>query len=225
MMIGRGPSRTEDRLATFTTHDEERIVFETTGDERAFGLLLLGHGALFAGAPLYGLASHGVPEIKAFLLLSVILLVGLAEVAYSLYLLCRTEWLIIDLRHRSYRGRRGILLWGERLAGPLGDFEGIRLRAIPCGRRSRHLRWVVEWEWSDGRRRPFRVSDWGRLRSFHLAAVPSRSGSLVFLRSLVAIAADAGLPLAIPRSCLDGIGVGDLQLDVSSTSSLMWPDS
>jgi hypothetical protein len=42
-------------MATLTRHDEHRIAFETTGDERALGLLLALHGAAFAGAPLYAL--------------------------------------------------------------------------------------------------------------------------------------------------------------------------
>ena len=39
-------------MATFIWHDDRRIVFKKTGDERTGGIILLGFGALFAGRPI-----------------------------------------------------------------------------------------------------------------------------------------------------------------------------
>lgn len=208
-------------MATLTVRDKDRIVFETTGDERAPGLLLLVHGAVFAGLPLNALLHHGVKSASAYPLVLVVALVGLAEIGFALHLLLKSEWLVIDLPRRSYTGRRAVLPWGERWAGSLKEFNHILLRDVPRGRRGRRRRWVVDWVWREQGRRPFRVSGWGRLRSFRLAPSPPANDGLELLRALRAIAADAGLPLVVPERFLDGLGVSDLELDAPPPPYMM----
>jgi hypothetical protein len=57
--------------------------------------------------------------------------ISLIMMGHSLIPLFRSEQLTIDLLQRNYSGRRGLPFWGERLGGPLDDFEEIRLVDIP----------------------------------------------------------------------------------------------
>ena len=82
--------------------------------------------------------------------------------------LIRTKWehsrpsgCVIDLRRRTYKGRRGLVFWTQRLRGPLEDFDSIRgwlrcLRIIVRGRRG----WALEFVWRHERHRAFRVTHW-----------------------------------------------------------------
>ncbi len=199
-------------MATFTAHEKDRIVFETTADERVPGLLLLIHGAVFAGAPLYAVAQYGLKGASACLLVGAVVLLGLGEIAFSLILLLRSESLVIDLLRRCYSGRRGVWLWGEKWAGPIDDFDHIRLIEVPCGRHGRHRRLVVEWVWADEQRPPFRVSSWGGYHSFRLARGSQGSDGREFLRDLRTIAEDVGIPMLLPEPYLGGLGISDQQL-------------
>ncbi len=200
-------------LATFTGYDQDRIVFETIADERAPGLLLLIHGAVFAGAPLYASALYGLKGASAWLLLVVGVLAGLAETAFASIVLLKSEWLVIDLRRRSYTGHRGVLFWGDKWSGPIGDFHHIRLSEVPRGRHGRHRRLVVEWVWAEPGRPPFRVTGWGRLKSFRITRCPQGGDGRGFLRDLRAVAEDVGLPLVVPERYVDGLGVNDREVD------------
>jgi hypothetical protein len=191
-------------MATFTTHAEDRIVFETTADERVVGLLLVGHSSIFIGAPLYGLIQYGTRgDPWALLLVAVMLLAGMVEAVLGLRVILKSEWLVIDLDRRTYSGQRRLLLWGESLSGPLGDFDHIRLSVVPYGRRKRHRRLVVDWVWRDDKHRPFRVMGWGRLKSFRSSPSRSTVGSVDFFDGLRAVARDSGLPLAVPKPYLE----------------------
>ena len=217
--VWRGRSAVEDAvLATLTERTKDRITFETTSEERTPGLLLLIHGSVFVGLPLCALTQYGVATVPAYILIGLIFLVGLAVAACGLNLLLRSEWLAIDLKRRAYFGRRGFLLWARRWAGPLEDFEHIRLCDIPCGRRGHHRRWVIEWEWSEKGRQPFRVSGWGWLKSFRIVSDRQVIGGLESLRELRGIAQDVDIPLILSKRYLEGLGVGDVELDISTES-------
>ncbi len=124
-------------MATFTSHDKNRIVFKTTVDERAPGLLLLFHGAVFAGAPLYAVAQYGLKGTAAWLLVGAVVLIGLGEIAFGLILLLRSESLVIDLRRRSYTGRRGVWFWGEKWPGPRHQRPGTSMVRVTRRGRAR----------------------------------------------------------------------------------------
>ena len=202
-------------MASFVARDDEQIVFDTIGDERAPGLLLALHGSAFAGAPLYAFILYGARNPSAWPILVLFVPVGVAVLGHGLRLLLKSEWLVIDLRGRSHAGCRGGLFWGERWVGLLGDFDHIRLCDIPCGHRGRHRRWIVEWVWTNQERRPFRVSGWGRPESFRIAPRRRLGDDIEFLRELRGIAEDVGLPLLVPRRFLDGLGVEDSDLDLA----------
>ena len=68
---------------------------------------------------------------------------------------------VIDLKRRTYKGRRGLVFWTQRLRGPLEDFDKIRgwlrcLRIIVRGWRG----WALEFVWCHERHRAFRVTHW-----------------------------------------------------------------
>ncbi|HWE40265.1 MAG TPA: hypothetical protein VG406_27180 [Isosphaeraceae bacterium] len=199
-------------MATFTGLKDDRIAFRTIGDERASGLLLLLHGSAFAAMPAYWMPiilARGEPI--PILFLSATLLIGLAEVGVALWLLFRSNWLVLDLRSRTYRGRRGLLSWGESFAGPIDDFDSIGLASRRVQRRSKNQeQWFVEWAWRGGTRRPFRVDHWGRMQSFQLTPRHYESDPVDGLAFLHEIAVRAGLPLEIPARFFDGPGAGCL---------------
>ena len=201
-------------MATFIAHDNKQIIFDTIGDERAPGILLVLHGSAFAAGPVYGLIVYGVRNSSAWPIVFLFVLVGVAVLGRGLMLLLKSEWLVVDLRARSYAGRRGFLFWGERWAGLLEDFDHIRLFDVACGHRGRHRRWVVEWVWAKQGRRPFCVSGWGRPKPFHIAPRPRVGDGVEFLRELRGIAEEVGLDLVVPKRFLDGLGVGDWEPEI-----------
>jgi hypothetical protein len=201
-------------MPTFTSHGKDQIVFRTTVDERAFGLLLIGQGTIFLGIPLYELIQYGTRgNTLNCLIAGIFILIGITECSIGLAVTLKSEWLIINLNHGTYSGQRRLLLWGETLSGTLEDLDHIRLSVVHRGRRRRKRRLVVDWVWCKEKHRPFRISTWGRPESFCLAPLPSTNGHLDFFVSLRAVARDTGLPLVIPEQFLDSLGVADLELD------------
>ena len=84
----------------------------------------------------------------------------------GLFLTLKSEWLVIDLGRGTYRGRRGMLFWRERLDGPVDDFDEIRIVEVPCEHDPNKRQWAVAWIWTNQLHQPFLVRYWGRLNPF-----------------------------------------------------------
>lgn len=199
-------------MPALISHTKDQIKFGTTADERGIGLLLIGHGACFAGFPPYALIQFGAPrDPAAWLLLLLLCAIGVFECRAGLATVLNSERLTLDLVHREYFARRGWLMWGETFQGSLDEFKCIRVTAVRGGRRGRT--WDVDWVWRGEKHPPFRVSGWVRVRSFRLAPHPASEIPVYVLATLTKIAHDAGVPLNVPDVYIDRLGVADPELD------------
>ena len=125
-------------MARFIRHDDRRIVFKRTGDERVDGLIPVGFGALFASTPVSWLFEPPPPDMYAIPIVVLFAVIGALICVYGLFLILKSEWLVIDLRRGTNRGRRGVLFWCERLDGPLDDFEEIWIVDLPSEQDPNH---------------------------------------------------------------------------------------
>lgn len=207
-------------MATFIRQDDRRIVFKRIGDERVGGVILLGFGALFASIPIYWLfywlSKAPARDTYAIPVLSLFALVGVLICGLGLFLVLKSEWMVIDLTRGTYRGRRGMLFWRERLDGTVDDFDEIWIVEVPCEHDPNQRQWAVAWIWTNQFHQPFLVRCWGRQRSFHLARPWTEDDRLSFLRALRGIAKCTGLPLGVPRAYIDQLGVFDLSNELSA---------
>ena len=137
----RSDAETEITTATLISHDKDRVIIGTTADERVSGLLILFYGVLvgfvFVGVPVYWALQSGRLSWWAYPPLFLFGLMSLAPLMAGLSILLQAERLVVDLRKRVYFGRRGVMLWGERFAGPLDDFDQIRLWEVLGKKKSR----------------------------------------------------------------------------------------
>jgi hypothetical protein len=201
-------------VATFIRHDDRRIVFKRTGDERTGGLIVMGFGALFASMPIYWLCQAAPRDPYRIPILILLASIGILISGWGWSLILASEWLVIDLSRRTYKGRRGLPFWRERFEGPLDDFEEIRIVDVPWEHDPNQRQWAVAWIWKDQLHEPFIARYWKRPRSFHLTRPWTQDDRLSFVRTLKGMAKCTGLPLGVPRAYLDHIGVFDLSGDV-----------
>ena len=84
-------------VATFIRHDERRIVFKRTGNERAGDLLVMGFGALFASGPIYWLCQPDPPDPYRIPLLILLASIGVLICGWGSSQILLSEKLVIDL--------------------------------------------------------------------------------------------------------------------------------
>jgi hypothetical protein len=199
-------------MATLTRFDANVIAFETIADERVDSLILSGAGFFFAGLGflLLVLEETWGRELLVFVPLA---LFGCALIGFAFVPLFRSEWLVVNLERRKYRCRRGVLLWGERIRGPLSDFNQIRLALVldPGG----HSYWAVEIVWRDDGHLPFRVHHWRWAQSVGLARPGDEDGQLSFLNDLKRMAKELDVQLVVPRDYC--VNLGFLDVDEGAT--------
>jgi hypothetical protein len=106
----------------------------------------------------------------------------------------------------------GGFFWGERLRGPLSDFNQIRLALVPDN--EGHSYWVVEFVWRNDGRPPFRVQHWRRARSFSLARPGPEGSQLSFLGDLKRVAKYLNMPCVIPKDYYVNLGLLDVGIDL-----------
>ncbi len=146
-------------MATLTRFDDRVIAFRKIANERVGSLFLMAGGFFFTcmGFVWLPLRETWGPHLLLFIPVG---LFGSSLIAFTLVPLFKSERLVIDLDRRKYKCRRGVLFWGERLKGPLTDFDQIRLTFVPDPGRDPY--WAVEIAWRDDRHPPFRVHNWKR---------------------------------------------------------------
>lgn len=195
-------------MPTLTRLDTDRIVCKTIVEERLFGAMMAACGTLFTIVSLYVLMQGRDYGMVPFIVASLaIIWIGMIHMGAL-----KTEWLVIDLRRRKYKGRRGLLFWAERLRGPLEDFDQIRLAQVPADRREGRPGWALEFVWRHHTHRAFRVDHWRRPRSFHLERCWGELDSRSLLRNVKAMSQCTGLPLEIPKTYLDSLGLFDSEI-------------
>jgi hypothetical protein len=195
-------------VATLTRLDTDRIVCKTIIEERVFGAMMAACGTLFLIVGLYAMQGWDYGKI-------LFLLASLAIIWIGMILLgaLQTAWLVIDLTRRTYKGRRGLLFWTERLRGPLEDFDQIRLVRVPADHREGCPGWALEFVWRHDTHRAFRVTHWRRPQSFHLEHCWGDLDSRSLLRNLKAMSQFTRLPLEVPKTYLDSLGLFDSEVD------------
>ena len=201
-------------MATFIRHDERRIVFKRTGDERVGGVLVMGFGALFASMPIYWLCQPNPPDPYRIPILILLTSIGVLMGGWGLSQILLSENLVIDLSCSNYWGSRGLPFWRKRFHGPLDDFEEIRIVAVPSEHDPNQRQWAVAWIWKDQLHPPFLVRYWERPRSFQLSRPWTHGDHLSFVRTLKGMAKCTGLPLGVPRAYSNALGVLDLSADL-----------
>ncbi len=203
-------------MATFIRHDDRRIVFKRTGDERTGGLIVVGFGALFASIPLYWLCQPGPPDPYRIYLLALLASVGGLICVWGLSLILPSERLVIDLDHGVYSGSRGLPFWRERFRGPLEDFAEIRIVDVPYEHDPNQRQWAVVWIWKNELHQSFLVRYWKRPSSFHLTRSWHDGDRLKFLRTLKGMAECTGLPLGVPTTYINQFGLFDIAGELSA---------
>ncbi len=197
-------------MATLTRFDDDVIAFQRIGDERVDGLILMGCGLFLAGMGLPCLVEPRALG-PALLVFVPIALFGSGLIGAAFVPLVKSERLMIDLARREYKCRRGVLFWGERLKGPLGDFDQIRLALVPNP--GGHSYWAVEIVWRDNGHPPFRVQHWKRARSLSVARPGTDDGQLSFLNDLKRMAKNLDVQLVVPREYCVNLGLLDVGTD------------
>lgn len=200
-------------MATLTRLDTDRIVCKTVLEERLFGATMAGIATLCLISGVYALA-HG-PMDSSKLLFFVPYILGALAFAWAGMIplgALKNEWLVIDPSRRRYRGRRGLLFWAETIRGPLDDLDHIRLVKAPADHREGRPGWAFEFAWRDDLHRPFRVTQWRRPRSFHLERCWGELDSRSLLSTLKAMSRYTGLPLDVPKTYLDSLGLFDSEI-------------
>ena len=216
-------------MATLTRHDQNAIVFKRTADERPFlDLFLMGAGILFAGIGSYLLATWNwmllahnprvlidPSWVMALVLVLTLTLVGIAVSVYSFVPIFKSEMLRVDLRRRTYKCRRGVLFWSERLKGSVDEFDHIRVADEPYRDADGRLCCAVEFVWREDRHEPFRVDHWTRATSFRLVRW-DRNDRFTILQTLGKTSKDMHRPLVLPAKYRQDAG-----LAISECAS--WP--
>jgi hypothetical protein len=209
-------------MPTLTRLDKDRITFKTIAEERPF-IEPLTVPLLFLG--IYGIATGPFTLHKLLVLIPFVLIPLVASALYLNLLVLgawtRSEWLQIDLRRRTTRGRRGLWFRSERLDGPLDDFDHMRLVDARSDRHAEGAFWALELVWRKGTHLPFRVTCWRRPRSFHLER--SRWGDVdpASLLHIVRALADAtGLRAELPERYVESKGVLDFDLDLRARAAV-----
>jgi len=197
-------------VPTLTRLDTDRIVCKTIIEERLFGALWAACGTLFTIVGLYALMQGRMDYGKFLFLLASLAIIWIGMIHVGAL---KTEWLVVDLRRRTYKGRRGLLFWTERLRGPLEDFDQIRLAQVPADHREGRPGWALEFVWRHDAHRAFRVTQWRRPRSFHLEHCWGDLDSRSLLRNLKAMSRYTGLPLEVPKAYLASLGLFDSEID------------
>ena len=194
-------------MTTLTVRDDERIVFETTYNNRMEG----------SGNMLFGnfIAMFGVLLIHQGRFLPIVIGVslcglGLASLVFGLSIVIKYERLTLNLRDRTYDGERNWQFGGEKWSGPFEDFAHVGLIAKYKQRtrgRGWNRYWVVEWVWRDERKKPLEVSTWERVTVFTKSLPPARDARLEFLRDLRNLAETMSVCFYVPLDYLEMLGV------------------
>jgi hypothetical protein len=194
-------------MATLIRFDDRVIAFERIADERVDSLILMGAGVFFAGLGflLLVLEETWGRELLVFVPIG---LFGSALIGFTFVPLFKSECLVVNLERRQYKCRRGVLLWGEWISGPLRDFNEIRLALVldPGG----HSYWAVEVVWRDDGHLPFRVHHWRWAQSVGLARPGDEDGQLSFLNDLKRMAKELDVQLVVPREYCLNLGLLDV---------------
>lgn len=199
-------------MPTMTRLDKDRITFKTIADERGAALPGL-MASFFFVVGVFGMSQGPITHFSRLLFIPFVLFASfIALVALPSAL--SSDRLDIDLRRRTYDGRRGPLFWRERLSGPLDDIEGMRLIYARTKHNTEGPEWALEFKWRKGVPAPFHIHYWRRPRSFRLDPRPGELDPPALARTLRAISRDTGLPLQLPEAFLDSLGVLDLDVDL-----------
>ncbi len=134
-------------MPTLTRLDKRRVTFKTITEEQPASELVT---IPFLLIGLYGFASTPSNLLKVLLFIPFI---GFALFLNAVVLgaRLRSERLVIDLRRRTYHGRRGPFFWSERLRGSLDDFDHMRLVDARSEQNTEGAVWALEFVWRKGR--------------------------------------------------------------------------
>lgn len=201
-------------MPTLTRLNAKRIVCKTIFEERLFGAAIAGIATICLIVGVYALAQGRIDSSELGIFAAYIL--GALAFAWAGLIplgALKNEWLVIDLRRRRYSGRRGFYFWAETLRGPLDDLDKIRLVQAPADPREGRPGLALEFAWRDNLHRPFRVPHWRRPRSFQLEPCWGELESRSLLRNLKAMSRSTGLPLEVPKTYLDSLGLFDSEID------------
>lgn len=192
-------------MTTLLRYNARKIRFGRPWEDRALPLVAMivaGYvGLLFTNSWIHHPPEWNEwPNFLSLIVVRATPFVGVGVVFYFLRLVLLSEDLKINLRDRTYKARRGLLIWCEILRGDLSDFDTIQVVSVPADDGSGLLFWVVEWVWRDETLRPFRVDSWRRAKSFRLLSAVQESDRLSFLSVWHRIATDVGIPLVVPKA-------------------------
>ncbi|GAC1334774.1 MAG: hypothetical protein NVSMB14_01960 [Isosphaeraceae bacterium] len=196
-------------MTTLTVRDDERIVFETTYDDRMEGSGYMLLGTILAMFGMFCIREeHG--RLLSVLIGVLLCGLGIASLVFGLSIVIRYERLTLNLSDRTYDGERNWQFGGETWSGPFEDFDHVGLVAKykRARRSSDWVRyWVVEWVWRDERKKPLKVSIWAQAPIFTQTLPPARDARLEFLRSLRNLAETTGVPFHVPLDYLEMLGI------------------